>query len=253
MVTMMTIGWDWIGVRLLREGMKTASTRGCKTLLLLIPPMRSQVGRLLCATTFSKVPFRFLPHLCKRRTYRIASHSTPELRPVPCFNSSGLYPGPELSLTCPAAPLPGFGIAPRGALTFCLTPRSRRYNLARGSVINPRKLAAIDITFLGSRFIIAEFAGGVLLCLALGTFVLFRAASFWQFALGVYLISLGVNYVPMLIYAVAITRGRSARAEMADELNDKRRAMAKYRRYSIILLIPLLVPIVALRQRRSKA
>ncbi|HEY1471334.1 MAG TPA: hypothetical protein VGF61_20015 [Candidatus Acidoferrum sp.] len=120
-------------------------------------------------------------------------------------------------------------------------------------MINPRKLAAIDIVFLGSKFIIAEFAGGVILCVALGTFVLLRGNSFWQSALGLYFISLGINYVPMLIYAVVITRDGSARAEMCDELTDKRRAMAKYRRQSILLLVPLLVPMVALGQERRKA
>jgi hypothetical protein len=116
-------------------------------------------------------------------------------------------------------------------------------------VINPRKLAAIDIAFLGSGFIITEFAAGVLLCFALGAFILLRAHSFWQLALGLYFISLAINYVPMLIYAVAFTRRRNARIEIADELNDKRRAMAKYRRQSMFLLIPLLVPIVTLRVR----
>ena len=112
-------------------------------------------------------------------------------------------------------------------------------------MINPRKLAAIDIVFLGSKLIIAEFADGVLLCVALGTVVLFRGHSFWQLALGLYFISLGINYVPLLVYAVAITRGQSARAEMGDELSDERWAMAKYRRQSILLLVPLLVPILA--------
>jgi len=60
-------------------------------------------------------------------------------------------------------------------------------------VLNPRKLAAIDLVFLGAKVIIAEFAGGVLLCLGLGAFV-----------------SLGINYIPLLIYAIAITRRRSA-------------------------------------------
>jgi hypothetical protein len=113
-------------------------------------------------------------------------------------------------------------------------------------VINPRKLAAIDIVFLGSKLVIAEFAGGVLLCAALGTFVLFRGHSFMQLVLGLYFISLGINYVPMLVYAVAITRANSARAEMGDELNEKHRAMSKYRRQSLSLLVPLFVPIVAL-------
>lgn len=115
-------------------------------------------------------------------------------------------------------------------------------------MINPRKLAAIDLALLGSKFIIAEFAGGVLLSAALGAFTLIRARSYWQVALGLYLICLGLNYVPMLVYAIVITRDRSARAEIGDELNDTRRAMAKYRRQSLFLLLPLVVPIAALLQ-----
>lgn len=127
------------------------------------------------------------------------------------------------------------------------------YNARPQPVINPRKLAAIDIVFLGSRFIVAEFAGAVLLCAALGVFTLFRGHSFVQLALGLYLISLGINYVPMLIYAIAITQGDSAKAEMGDELDDKRQAMAKYRRQSMLLLVPLVVPIIALvRLKRWK-
>jgi len=115
-------------------------------------------------------------------------------------------------------------------------------------VLNPRKLAAIDIAFLGSRFIIAEYAIGVLLSVALGVLTLLRAVSHWQLALGLYLILLGVNYVPMLVYAVAISKRGSAHAEIDDELTDKRRAMAKYRRQSLFLLVPLVVAITALRQ-----
>jgi len=115
-------------------------------------------------------------------------------------------------------------------------------------MINPRKLAAIDIIFLGPKFIIIEFAGGVLLCAALGIFILFRSHSSAQLALGLYLISLAINYVPMLIYAVAITRGDTAWKELGNELDDQGRAMAKYRRQSMMLLVPLLVPIIALGQ-----
>jgi len=119
--------------------------------------------------------------------------------------------------------------------------------------MNPRKLVAIDIVFLGSIFIIAEFASGVVLCVALGIFVLVRGNSFWQLALGLYIISLGINYVPMLIYALVITKYKSARTELGDELIDQRRAMAKYRRKSLLLLVPLLVPFVALRRERRRA
>ena len=115
-------------------------------------------------------------------------------------------------------------------------------------VLNPRKLAAIDIVFLGARLIIAEYAIGVLVAPALGVLTLLRSSSSWQLALGIYLILLGINYVPMLAYAVAISRGRTAQAELSDELADKRQAMAKYRRQSVFLLVPLVVPVIALRQ-----
>jgi hypothetical protein len=104
-------------------------------------------------------------------------------------------------------------------------------------MLNPRKLAAIDVAFLGARLIIAEYAIGVLLSVALCILTL-----------GVYLILLGINYVPMLAYAVAISMRGSALAEVDDELNDQRCAMAKYRRQSTFLLVPLMVAITALRQ-----
>jgi hypothetical protein len=69
----------------------------------------------------------------------------------------------------------------------------------------------------------------------------------------VYLVLLGINYVPMLVYAVAISKRRGALAEMGDELTDQRRAMAKYRRQSVFLLVPLMVAIAALRQGGWKA
>jgi hypothetical protein len=113
-------------------------------------------------------------------------------------------------------------------------------------VIDPRKLAAIDIVFLGSTIIVAEFAAGVLLSGCLGVFVLLRSHSAGQLAVGLYLLSLATNYVPMLIYALAITKAGSARLEMGDELNNKREAMRRYRRMSILLLVPLLVPCVTI-------
>jgi hypothetical protein len=121
------------------------------------------------------------------------------------------------------------------------------------AVVNPRRLAAIDIVYLGWKFVITEFAIAVTLCPALGAFVLLRRQSGFQLGLGLYLIALGINYLPMLLYAVAIAKQRSARVELGEELNDKRRAMAKYRRQSIALLIPLLVPAMVVWQERRRA
>ena len=75
--------------------------------------------------------------------------------------------------------------------------------------------------------------------------------SLWQFTLGMYLICLGVNYAAMLVYAVAIRNKQNAHSELGDELADKQAAMAKYRRLSVLLLVPLLVPVLALSWGRS--
>jgi hypothetical protein len=113
-----------------------------------------------------------------------------------------------------------------------------------------RKLAAIDIVFLGYRLILAEYAFGVFFSLGLGVFVLLRGHSPWQLALGLYLICLGINYVPMFAYTVSIGNKQNAQAELADERADKRRAMSKFRRLSVLLLVPLLVPVIAVTGKR---
>ena len=120
-------------------------------------------------------------------------------------------------------------------------------------MINLRRLAAIDTVFLGYKFVLAEYAVGVFFSAALGLFVLFRAHSFWQIVLGIYLICLGINYIPMLAYTLSIANKESAQTELGDELSDKPAAMSKYRRQSLLLLIPLAAPILAIvRHQKSE-
>jgi hypothetical protein len=81
--------------------------------------------------------------------------------------------------------------------------------------------------FLGSRFVLPEYACGVFFSVALGLFVMPRSHSFWQMNLGVYLKCLGINDLSMLVHAVGFARQQSAHAELGDELADRRRAMSK--------------------------
>jgi len=110
-----------------------------------------------------------------------------------------------------------------------------------------RKLAAIDIVFLGYKFVLAEYVCGLLLPIGLGVLSLSKH-SIWM---GAYLICLGLNYIPMLVYTISIANRERARAELGDELNNQRAAMSRYRRLSVVLLVPLAVPAVYLRQFRS--
>jgi hypothetical protein len=116
-------------------------------------------------------------------------------------------------------------------------------------MINVRKLAAVDMALHGARVMVAEFALGIALPLVLGLFSiragLFAGApSWWETALGLWLVGIAANYVPLLIYAVAIARGRTVKQEGQSEL-------AQVKRYGIqqmIILIPFLVVVLALVQ-----
>ena len=118
-------------------------------------------------------------------------------------------------------------------------------------MVDLRKLAAIDIALLGYGLILAEYAFGVIFSLALGVFVLLRSHGGWQIPLGIYLLCLGLNYVPMLVWAISLGNRQNARAEMKDELADRQGAMRKYRRQSLLLLVPFL-PLLLMATRRRQ-
>lgn len=114
--------------------------------------------------------------------------------------------------------------------------------------MNVRKLAALEVLFLGPALVLTEYACGVFLSAALGVFVLVRGHSSWQTLLGIYLVCLGISYVPLLIHAISLRREQDARQEIAGELSDTRNAFSSYRTQTLLLLVPLFVPILALVQ-----
>jgi len=111
-----------------------------------------------------------------------------------------------------------------------------------------RTLAALDIAFLGATLIIAEFAFGVVGPIALGVLTLRGSHSMGGMLFGAYLVSLGLNYVPLLMYAIVIARRGTAQAEILAEPSDRQQTFRTYRRQSLWLLVPLVVPILAIRQ-----
>ncbi|GCE21248.1 hypothetical protein [Dictyobacter kobayashii] len=126
--------------------------------------------------------------------------------------------------------------------------------------INIRKLAALDLVFHGSRFILAEFALGVFLCSGFGIFSLFAFFNnpghpLFMMIIGLVLAWIALNYVPLLLYAISIVRHESARQEVAFELEHKATYGRKYTLQATgLLLLPLAVPALAIIQeiqRRS--
>lgn len=114
--------------------------------------------------------------------------------------------------------------------------------------INVRKLTALDLAFHPAWLILTEFAFAVTLGGALGIFVLVRAASAFGIVVGVVLLAVGLNYVPLLLYAIAIQRRQSARAEVAAELAQRNVYARKYGVQQALLLVPLAIVLLALSQ-----
>ena len=119
--------------------------------------------------------------------------------------------------------------------------------------INIRKLAALDIVFHGTGFIMAEFIVAVVVPGFFGPLALFAffhnpAHPFAQLFVGCVFSWIAVNYIPLLLYTISITRRKSAAREVAFELEHKDYYARKYTVQSLLLVLPLVVPVLAIVQ-----
>ena len=121
-------------------------------------------------------------------------------------------------------------------------------------LIDVRKLAAVDMVWLGKWIVLAEYALGVVLPFALGVWSLRvvlsqqPSPSMWQVAVGIWLITIAANYVPLVLYALSIARAGTVEQEGRPELAYARR----YGTQQTMILVPLLVVGVALVQERRR-
>ncbi len=114
--------------------------------------------------------------------------------------------------------------------------------------LNVRKLVALDMTFLGTRVIVAEYAAGVLLSWGLGGLSLLKGLAL----VGIALLWIGLNYVPLFVHAVDLARTGTARQEVAAELADLKQARS-YSWRQLWILVPLAVVVFDLGQRSTRA
>jgi hypothetical protein len=70
----------------------------------------------------------------------------------------------------------------------------------------------------------------------------------WQIALGVWLVGIAANYVPLLLYSIAITRQGAARTEGQSEMPR----LGRYRVQQSMLIVPFLAFAVAIVQKRRR-
>ncbi|HLV97101.1 MAG TPA: hypothetical protein VKT82_00360 [Ktedonobacterales bacterium] len=125
------------------------------------------------------------------------------------------------------------------------------------AIINIRKLVALDMVFHGPKFILAEFTLGVFGSVALALVIAAPGFFIGHMSLdpilaSSYMLCIALNYVPLLIYAINIARRGSAQEEVAFELTQRERYGRKYTGQSFLVLLPLVVPILAVYQERQK-
>ena len=130
-------------------------------------------------------------------------------------------------------------------------------SVRRETFIKIRKLAALDIVFHGTRFILVEFIVAVVVpgvIAASGFLAFFRnpAHPFAQVLLACVLSWIAINYVPLLLYTISIIRAKSAEREVAFELEHKDYYARKYSRQSLLLALPLVVPLLAVVQEMKR-
>lgn len=116
-------------------------------------------------------------------------------------------------------------------------------------MINLRKVVALDMLLHGTRFILAEFAFGIFFLLILGVISIWGGLSGpvrigWEAGLGFWLIGIGLNYVPLFIYAVLIAGGHTITEEGQPELPRVKR----YSIHQVLIFVPLLFLVAALMQ-----
>jgi hypothetical protein len=121
-------------------------------------------------------------------------------------------------------------------------------------MMSPRRLAAVDMYGTrGSRrrrlVIRVEFFVGVVGCLALGVLAIIHDDGVWVL-IGVWLIGIGLNYVPLAASAQSLSRPGALEAEM--DGRDVRRELRRAGVTQAMILVPLALVIAWLAQRPSK-
>lgn len=110
------------------------------------------------------------------------------------------------------------------------------------SIINIRKLAALDMAIHGQLPITIEFFLGVFLIALIGLLVFYSG----QTNLGIYMMFMALNYIPLLIYALLI--GGKAHKEVRTEMHNLKHYGRKYNLQQFLIFIPLSIIVLSILQ-----
>lgn len=103
-----------------------------------------------------------------------------------------------------------------------------------------------------------EFAGAVVLAGGLAILSLRSGLTspnhpvVWEIALGAYLSSVAVNYIPLLIYTVALAQSGTAREAVAMELEQEQKFKRQYGLQQLLLVVPFAILAIAVAQATTR-
>jgi hypothetical protein len=122
-------------------------------------------------------------------------------------------------------------------------------------MVDVKRLAAVDMHGrVGSarrrRVVRFEFIASVIGCLALGVLALV-AGSGWEIAVGAWLCGVGLNYVPLAIYARQLSRPGALDRELSG--TDRRREARRGGKQQLWIIVPFALVIAAVRGGASTA
>ncbi|MFI6270619.1 hypothetical protein [Micromonospora zamorensis] len=124
--------------------------------------------------------------------------------------------------------------------------------------MNVRRLAAVDLhgtrgTARRRRIILAEFLVGVVAMVALGIWLLASSSSLGSRAIGLWFTGAGLNYAPLSLHAITLTRPGALDAELTGV--DINRELRRYTVLQLWVFVPLSLVVFAVRdalaQRRA--
>lgn len=117
---------------------------------------------------------------------------------------------------------------------------------SEGRLISVSKLVALDMALHGRKLVLLEFGITAPAMIAAGLFVILKS----YLPLGLYLVLVGIDYIPLLIYA-AMSTGR-----LGEGVGQNRRDMVgNIRKYGIqqtLILLPFAIPILAILQKSGR-
>jgi hypothetical protein len=110
-------------------------------------------------------------------------------------------------------------------------------------LISVRELVVLDMALHGRRLILVEFGIGAPVMIGAGLLIILKGYC----PIGAYLLMLGVNYVPLLIYAVALTR-RTGELAVLNRF-EVVRSVRKYGIQQTLIIVPFAIPMLTILQR----